>query len=240
MNSDLSPPIKKNPEPLAVPQLQTLFVQAGIDLREWEMFWTGIEEGFQVFRLTGADGVSLPMKVMSFLSEDEKIIFRAFQDWFAASMRKVSDAARGYYTFDVLQYQIGDAPWSWNDFTALLTAHAKKLAVGERKLIQFGSLWGVLYKRTEAEFGRVESKLHLDFCKPAPEAVARFIKKQSAKIITAPLTLIVFRDLSRTPLCPNQADFELLTAVLSSKEGSAAGAGKLNYWHPASKLLLRV
>ncbi len=239
MTSDLPPPVIKSPEPFATPQLQFLFSQAGIDLQTAELFWAGSDEARQLYRLINSDGSGSEMTVISFVAEDEKIIFRAFQDWFAAAIRKVSDASRGYYTFDVLQFEVSDAPWSWNDFTALIIAHAKKLAVGERQIIQFGALWGVLHKRTEAEFGRVESKLTLYFCKPSIEALARFVKKQSSRLAKFP-GMTVFRDLSRTALCQNPADFEFMSNEFRLKQAGLNEVGSLIYWHPSAKLLFRV
>ncbi len=241
MTSDLPLPLIKTPEPLAASPLQTVFLNAGLDVKEGQMLWLGSDESFQRYRLLQPAGHSFEIKIISFISEDEKIIFRAFQDWFAAAIRKVSDAVRGYYTFDVLQFEVGDAPWSWSEFSLLLIAHAKKLGVGERQLIQFGALWGVLHKRTEADFGRVESKLALHFCKPSPEALMRFVKKQSTQqALAAPDLRVVFRDLSRSALCSTQADFELLAADIRLKTTGILSAGNTLYWHPGSKQCLRV
>ena len=239
MTADLPLPLIKNPEPLPVPSLQAVFFNAGIDVKEGEMLWLGNDESAQRYRLIQATGESLEIKMVAFISEEEKIIFRAFQDWFAAAIRKVSDAVRGYYTFEVLQFEVGDAPWSWSEFSLLLIAHAKKLGVGERQLIQFGALWGVLHKRTEADFGRVESKLALHFCKPSIEALTRFIKKQCSQSPLASNLWIAFRDLSRTAFCPAQADFELLATEIRLKNAAALSSGNTFYWHPGSKLCLR-
>lgn len=240
MNSDLSLPIIKTPEPISVLPLLERWIQEGFDWKGMQMFWLGNNGSQQHFRLLNPEKIEMHVCVVPTLSEDEKIIFRGFQDWFAAAIRKLSETCRGYFTFDVLQFAVGDEPWSWNDFTALLRAHALKLGVGERRLIQFGSLWGVLERRTEADFGRVESKLNLEFCKPSPEACARLIKKQIAKQAGGSLSLLVFRDLSRTAICPGYLDDEFLRALFRPIVGEGDQANRFVYLHQATKRCVRV
>ncbi len=212
-----------------------LFLKRGLAWKEQKLFWIGRSGSAQQYQLTGPDSQTRQIKIISFLCEDEKIIFRAFQDLFAGAICKLSEVLRGYFTFDVIQFEIMNAPWAWADFTALLTAHSKKLAVGERRLIQFGALWGVLHRRTEADFGRIESKLELTFCKPGAEAAAKFIKKQMVALATVPFDGIIFYDLSRDAFFAAESDFEILKVIFKGKESILDKKETCFYVHASSK-----
>ncbi len=233
-------PALKTPEPLPVSHLNISLKQMGRDLNGLQVFWLGNTGGRRRYRLVDSENKESEIAVIVCLSDDEKIIFRAFQDWFSAAIKKISEASRGYFTFDVLQFAVGDEPWSWSDFAALMIAHAKKLGVGDRRLIQFGSLWGVLNKHTDADFGRIESKLSLDFFKASPDALARFVKKQMASPVAAQAGAVIFCDLSRTALLPEESDFELFRAALRPKGDDFLPAQSIFYEHGASHRLKRV
>lgn len=240
MNSAPDLPVIKNPEPFSVlPLLEKWIEEGAADWMGMQMFWLGHEAGRQHYLLTHSEKPEINLFVVSVLSEDEKIIFRGFQDWYSQAIRKLSEVCRGYFTFDVLQFEIGDAPLSWNDFTNLLKAHALKLGVGENRLIQFSGLWGVLTRRTEADFGRVESKLNLEFCKPSPEACARLIKKQAAKLPPHSQTMLVFRDLSRSAICPNEFTDEFLSGLFCSGLTGCGQAIPFIYFNKSSERCLR-
>lgn len=239
MMEDLTSPVLKSPEPFLVSALQADWIQQGWDWKEKQLFWMGTETGKVNYRLV--DLTLNPMRnvsVFHFISEEEKIICRAFQDWLAATLRKVAEWSRGYFTFDVLQFRAGDEPWSWNDFSALLVAHAKKLEVNERRLIQFGSMWGVLHKRTEADFGRIESKLFPEFIKPLPEL---FLKKMG-RIVEKEEDLskiFVFRDLSTQPIFESQERIEWPKDLPRLKKAEQ-GMAQTFYWHSSLKRCLQI
>lgn len=240
MNLESSLPPIKTSEPVSVSPLLERWIQDGFNWKGMQMFWLGADTSRQHYRLRGPENSELDLFVIPIFSDEEKIIFRGFQDWFAASIRKLSESCRGYFTFDVLQFEVGDAPWSWNDFTVLLKAHALKLGVGERRLIQFGSLWGVLERRTEADFGRVESKLHLEFCKSSPEACARLVKKHAAKLPENSQTTLVFRDLSRNAVCPGELSNEFLEGLFRPNLTCANQRLQFAYRHGLSRRCLSV
>jgi len=236
----LDPPVVKLPDPLAVPQIYALLLQSGLDWKDMQMLWMGSHGLSQRYHLIDAENQVHPVEVISFVQEDEKIIFRAFQDWFAGAIRKFAESARGYFTFDVIQFEMGSAPWSWADLTSLLLAHSKKLNVGERRLIQFGPLWGVLHKRTEADWGKVESKLELAFCKFSVEALARFIKKQISRPGFETVSSLVLRDLSQASFCEDPTAVEFLSNALRPKNSVNEGGCKIFYYHSRSKRLVSV
>ena len=231
-------PVLKAPEPLAVLPLCDKWIQSGVEWKGMSLFWLGSESARQHYQLVNSESEKIETYVIQFFSEDEKIIFRAFQDWFNGAIKKAAEVSRGYFTFDVLQFGVADQPWSWPDFTALLISHAKKLAIEERRLIQFGSLWGILHKRTEMDWGRVESRLNLEFCKPTTDACVRWIKKQIMKSSIQPQARIVFRDLSRSAICPEAEKDEFLIQLTRLKEESHVA--QLLYWHVSSGCRLQV
>ena len=234
-----SEPVLKPVLPIELFKQQCFFVPAELALASESLCWVGRENDAVVYRALNSDGKEIQVSVFSLISEDEKIIFRAFQDWYAGALRQVSAVARGYYTFEVLQFFVGDAPRSWAEFSDLLIRHASKQAVSERRLIQFGSLWGVLERHTEADFGRVESKLKTDFFKPQPESFARKLNKILAKQKIAEAGLVLFKDESAHSFLRNQEWLELfLKTIRQSKRHESDKATFL--WHPGSKACLRI
>ncbi len=219
----------KDPGPFPIATLSAVYSKLRIIPGHVELSWMGRN----LFLWKNSEHVVSLMKVLSVISNEEQLIARAFSDWFASAIKKAADALRGYFTFDVLQFEIGDAPWSWNEFTVLLVAHGRKLTVGERRLIQFGALFGVLHKRTEGDFGRIESKLERENCKPKIESLARWIKKQMEIVIDPPLSVFVIRDLSQAALCCSADDFEFLKSSLLFRKGLSVRPA-IYYWHVAA------
>lgn len=231
-------PVLKPVEPLALFEQQPFFVPSEVNLAPGSLCWMGREGDAVLYQARSADGEPVNLNVFSLIAEDEKIIFRAFQDFYAGAMRQLSEVVRGYYSFEVLQFFVGDAPRTWSEFAGLLTRHAAKQAISERRLIQFGSLWGILEKHTEADFGRVESKLRIDFYKNDPAALARRVKKLLSKEASAD-RCFVFRDESRNSILQDADGFELFRGLVRPN-GNVENGATAFFWHPFSKRCLRI
>ena len=74
MTSDLPQAIIKNPDPLAVPQLQVLFSKVGIDLQDLDLFWLGNDETHYVRKWEEKD------------IRDLKILIRLTESWIQNSI----------------------------------------------------------------------------------------------------------------------------------------------------------
>jgi len=231
-------PALKPIEPLTLFEQQSFFVPLEINLAPRSLCWIGRDGDAVLYQAHGVGGEPMNLSVFSLITEDEKIIFRAFQDFYAGAMRQLSEVVRGYYSFEVLQFFVGDAPRTWTEFAGLLARHAAKQAVCERRLIQFGSLWGILEKHTEADFGRVESKLKTDFYKSDPAALARRVKKLLSKAASAECCF-VFRDESRNSIIQDPVAFELFCGLVR-QNGNVQGGAQAFFWHPLSKRCLRI
>jgi len=232
-------PVLKPVLPIELFKQQSFFVPVELSLANESLYWIGRENDAVLYRALNLDGKEIQVSVFSLISEDEKIIFRAFQDWYAGALRQVSAVVRGYYTFEVLQFFVGDAPRSWAEFSDLLIRHASKQAVLEQRLIQFGSLWGVLERHTEADFGRVESKLKTDFFKPQPESFARKLNKLLAKQKIDEARLVLFKDESAHSFLRNQEWLELFLKTIRQRECDESDKAAF-LWHPRSRVCLRI
>lgn len=233
-----SAPVLKPVPPLELFKQQAFFMPPELSLVGESLYWIGRENDAVVYRALTSEGQETRVSVFSLISEDEKIIFRAFQDWYAGALRQVSAVVRGYYTFEVLQFFVGDAPRNWAEFSDLLIRHASKQLVSERRLIQFGSLWGVLERHTEADFGRVESKLRTDFFKPQPESFARKLSKILTKRKITGAGFVIFKDESAHSLLRSSEWFELFLKAIRQSGHERNEAAFL--WHPSSKACLRI
>ncbi len=231
-------PALKPIEPLTLFEQQSFFIPPELNLVPGSLCWLGRDGDAVLYQAQSADGAPVNLSVFSLITDDEKIIFRAFQDFYAGAMRQLSEVVRGYYSFEVLQFFVGDAPRTWSEFAGLLARHAAKQAVCERRLIQFGSLWGILEKHTEADFGRVESKLKTDFYKLDSAALARRMKKFLSKE-TSTNRCFIFRDESRNSIIQDASGFELFRNLVRPN-GSIEGGVPAFFWHPFSKRCLRI
>lgn len=231
-------PALKPVEPLALFEQQSFFIPSEINLASGSLCWLGRADDAVLYQAKNLDGDPVNLNIFSLMAEDEKIIFRAFQDFYAGAMRQLSEVVRGYFSFEVIQFFVGDAPRSWSEFAGLLARHAAKQNVSERRLIQFGSLWGILEKHTEADFGRVESKLKTDFYKNSAAALARRINKVLAQEASLGGWLL-FRDESRNSIIQSEAEFELFRSLIRPNVNAREDRNAF-FWHPLSKRCLRI
>lgn len=237
--SDPAGPSLKPVKPLDLSAQQNFFVPPDAPLISGSLQWMGREENAVFYQ--GVDLNQEPCRIffVHLISEDEKIIFRAFQDWYSGALKKLSDTVKGYYTFEVLRFLVEDVPRSWNEFSGLLARHAAKLSVAEKNLIQFGSLWGVLERHTEADFGRVESKLKTDFFKPRPDSVVRQFKKRAEQINLKSRDILIFGDGSSRTFFDDPDQLKVFENLPLQKSVAAKGACAF-FWHLKSNRRLRI
>jgi len=95
--------------------------------------------------------------VLNIIRKDEEVIWQAFQDLIKRSVADAAQAVRGVYVFDVLTMDIFREVKTYNhaEITALLANHARKSDPGEKRLVKYSSVYGILHKLNTVDWGKI-------------------------------------------------------------------------------------
>jgi len=106
----------------------------------------------------------------SVISRDEKTAWQSFQNVLEHTATIAQSGMRGFFGFDILTVDIQEGLRNFDPkaLSQLLINHARALGPGQKTLIRYGQLFGLLHYRAPAEWGKVEMKTHVDFFTPKP------------------------------------------------------------------------
>jgi len=163
-----------------------------------------------------------------FLRAEEAEIWKAFCDMLDHALKAAAASLLGFYGFRLLACELssGLKHFDWGRMPELLLNHGRAMAVGETRLIQFGSLFGLFHKRMPESWGKIERKYSVDIFRKEPAQLDLYFKQllRDALPKAVPgqkLTLAAF-DLSTRPvLDPQNAE---QAARLGRLAASGAGA----------------
>jgi len=125
----------------------------------------------KVLQFEVQDGESLrPLYLASVISRDEKTAWQSFQNVLDHTATIAQSGMRGFFGFDVLTVDIQEGLRNFDPkaLGQLLINHARALGPGQKTLIRYGQLFGLLHYRAPAEWGKIEMKTHVDFFTPKP------------------------------------------------------------------------
>jgi hypothetical protein len=111
-----------------------------------------------------------PLYLASVISRDEKTAWQSFQNVLDHTATIAQNGMRGFFGFDILTVDIQEGLRNFDPkaLGQLLINHARTLGPGQKTLIRYGQLFGLLHYRAPAEWGKVEMKTHVDFFTPKP------------------------------------------------------------------------
>jgi len=95
--------------------------------------------------------------VINIIRKEEDIIWQAFQDLIKRSIQEAACAVSGVYTFELLTNNIFREvkTYQHTEVTAILINHARKMKPGEKKLIKYSSIYGILSKLNNVDWGKI-------------------------------------------------------------------------------------
>ncbi len=200
----------------------------------------------KVLQFEVQDGEALgSLYLASVISRDEKTAWQSFQQVLDHTAMIAQNSMRGFFGFDVLTVDIQEGLRNFDPkaLSQLWINHARELGPGEKKLIRYGQLFGLLHYRAPAEWGKVEVKTHVDFFTPqaasgeateesvrdallgkgakqkklSEDPVGALVKKILKDGGKDPKALYVIHDLSTTPLWDPKVDSGSIKKIMPNE-----------------------
>jgi len=141
--------------------------------------------------------------VLNFIRNDEKILWDAVEDFVKRSTISATSSVRGAYVFDLLTIDIHKEIKTFKhaELSAVIINVASKLAPGEIKMIKYSSVYALIQKTIDVDWGKLTFKTAVDVFKDKPDYLDILIKQLLKDYVFAhdPVILLL-NDLSQNPI----------------------------------------
>ncbi len=144
---------------------------------------------------------------LNFIRGDEKILWDAIADFVKRSTLSATSSVHGAFIFDLLTIDIHKEIKTFKhaELSALIVNNAGKLTCGQTKMIKYSSVYALVQKTADFEWGRIKFKTAVNVFKDQPDFLDLLIK-QLLKDFTFshdPVILLL-NDLSQNPVFDRQ------------------------------------
>lgn len=141
--------------------------------------------------------------VLNVIRKDEDVIWEAFQDLIKRSVGDAAVQVRGVYIFDVLTKNIHHEVKTYKhaEITEMIVNHARKCSPGEKRLIKYSSIYGILHKLNAVDWGKMTLKTAVEVFKDTDSFFDLMLKKliKNFEFASEP-GLLMINDLSQNPI----------------------------------------
>jgi hypothetical protein len=140
---------------------------------------------------------------LNFIRNDEKILWDAIEDFIKRSTLSATSSVHGSFIFDLLTVDIHKEIKTFKhaELSALIVNTAIKLAPGQITMIKYSSVYALLQKTVDFEWGKIAFKTAVNVFRDKPDYLDLLIK-QLLKDFTFshdPVILLL-NDLSQNPI----------------------------------------
>lgn len=168
-----------------------------------EIYYDGYLEGKVRKYRAIREGLQCHVLVLNVIRKDEDVIWGAFQDLIKRSVDNAAHAVSGVYVFDVLTKNIHSEVKTYNhaDITTMIMNHARKCVPGEKRLIKYSSIYGILHKLNAGDWGKITLKTAVEVFKDKDCFLDLMLKKliKNFEFASEP-GLLMINDLSQNPI----------------------------------------
>lgn len=187
-----------------------------------EIYYDGYLEGkVRKYRAIREDA-PCNILVLNIVRKEEKIIWEAFQDLIKRSVADAAVAVSGVYLFDVLTKNIHNEvkTYKHGEITTVLMNHARKCGPGEKRLIKYSSIYGILHKLSMVDWGKITLKTAVEVFNDKDTFLDLMLKKliKNFEFARDP-GLLMINDLSQTPIfdADNDLQQKRLSALMAKQ-----------------------
>lgn len=149
------------------------------------------------------EGQSCKILSLSFIRNDEKVLWDAIEDFVKRSTINAVSGVRGVFIFDLLTIDIHRELKTFKhaELTALIANTAVKMPASSIKMIRYSSSYALLHKTIDADWGKITFKTAVNVFKDKPEYLDVLIKQLLKDYMFArdPVILLL-NDLSQNPV----------------------------------------
>ncbi len=140
---------------------------------------------------------------LNFIRKDELILWDAVEDFIKRSTINATSGVHGGYIFDLLTIDIHKEISTFNhsELSTVIMNVARKLTPGGIKMIKYSSLYALLQKTIDVDWGKITFKSAVNVFKDSPDYLDLLIKQllKDFRFPREPVILIL-NDLSQNPI----------------------------------------
>ncbi|MDD5730415.1 MAG: hypothetical protein PHN57_04740 [Candidatus Omnitrophica bacterium] len=144
---------------------------------------------------------------LNFIRDDEKILWDAVEDFVKRSTISATSCVRGTYIFDLLAIDIHKEikTFKHSELTTCIINEARGLAPGKRAMIKYSSVYALIHKKSDEDWGKITFKTAVDVFKDKPDYLDVLIKQllKDYTFSRVPVILLL-NDLSQNPIFDQQ------------------------------------
>jgi len=148
---------------------------------------------------------------LNFIRKDELVLWDAVEDFLKRSTINATSGVHGGYIFDLLTIDIHKEIKTFNhaELTIVIMNIARKLAPGEIKMIKYSSVYALIHKTIDVDWGKITFKSAVDVFKDKPDYLDLLIK-QLLKDFQFPRdpVILLLNDLSQNPVFDLQNEMQ--------------------------------
>jgi hypothetical protein len=140
---------------------------------------------------------------LNFIRKDELILWDAVEDFLKRSTLNATSGVHGVYIFDLLTIDIHKESKTYNhaELSTVIMNVARKLAPGGIKMVKYSSVYALIHKTIDEDWGKIIFKTAVDVFKDSPDYLDLLIK-QLLKDFQFPHdpVILLLNDLSLNPV----------------------------------------
>jgi hypothetical protein len=160
------------------------------------------EEKVRLYKAVREDQ-SCNILALNFIRKDEKILWDAVEDFVKRSTIDAASSIRGVYIFDLLTIDIHKEIKTFKhaELTAVIINTASALAPGEITMIKYSSVYALIRKTVDSDWGKITFKTAVNVFKDNPDYLDLLIKEllKDHGFSHDPVVLLL-NDLSQNPV----------------------------------------
>lgn len=140
---------------------------------------------------------------LNFIRKDEKILWDAVEDFLKRSTISAASSVRGVYNFDLLTVDIHKEIKSFKhaELSAVIVNNAIKLASGQVRMIKYSSVYALLQKAIDGDWGKVNFKSLVAVFDDKPDYLDLLVKRLLADFqFPHDPVILLLNDLSQNPV----------------------------------------
>lgn len=140
---------------------------------------------------------------LNFIRDDEKILWDAVEDLIKRSTFSATASVHGSYIFDLLTIDIHKEIKTFKhaELATVIVNTASKLSAGQTKMVKYSSVYALIQKTVDFEWGKINFKTAVNVFKDKPEYLDLLVKQLlKGFTFSHDPVILLLNDLSQNPI----------------------------------------
>ena len=149
------------------------------------------------------EGQVCNLLALNFIRNDEKILWDAVEDFVKRSTINAAASVHGVYVFDLLTIDIHKEikTFKQSELSTVIVNQASKMSPGAIKMIKYSSVYALIHKTVNEDWGKIAFKTAVDVFKDKPEYFDLLIKQLLKDyVFSRDPVILLLNDISQNPI----------------------------------------